>query len=88
MNQQQKIAKSMPHEFRVKLLMIWLPNAKVNLTDENYKNLWNAYFVYIDPDAVKKENCPKCLNNVYEQWWKMQPYLIEAEKEYNLIRNL
>lgn len=88
MNQMQKIAREIPHEYRVKILMIWLKYAQVNWKSEEYKNLWNAYFIYIEPDGVPKTNCPICMQNVYEQWWKMQPYLIEAEQEYNLIESI
>lgn len=89
MNQMQKIAQAIPHEYRVKILLIWMPHAKrMNLTDDNYKNLWNAYFIYIEPDGVKKPDCPQCRQNVFDQWVRMKPYLVEAEKEYNLIDTL
>jgi hypothetical protein len=88
MNQQQKIAQSISHEYRVKILMLWMPHAKMNLSDENYKNLWNAYFIYVDPDGVKKPDCAVCRQNVYDQWVRMKPYLIEAEKEYRVLENI
>jgi hypothetical protein len=58
------------------------------MDDENYQNLFNAYFIYIEPDGIKKTNCPACLQNVYNNWVKMQQALIEAEREYYLIEEL
>lgn len=88
MNDMQKIAGKIPHEYRVKILMIWLPQAKLKLADPFFLNLWNLYFIYIEPNGVKKPNCDKCKLNVFNQWIKLQADLMDAEKEYRLLEKI
>lgn len=82
------MAAAIPHEYREKILLEWIPAAKPNLSNPAFKMLWEAYFIYIDPNAVKKDNCPICLENVLKNWKSMQPYLVEAEQEYNALEKI
>lgn len=84
----KKIANAIPHHYRVQILLIWLPLARVSMADEYYKNLFEAYFIYVDPNGIRKTNCPRCLQNIYNNWKSLQPHLVEAEREYNLIESL
>lgn len=84
----KQMAAAIPHEYREKILLEWIPAAKATMADKAFKALWNAYFIYIDPNAVKKDNCPICLENVLKNWKSMQKYLVEAEKEYNTLEKI
>lgn len=88
MNSMQKLVAKIPHEFRRSILLEWIPTAKPTLANASFKILWEAYFIYVDPNGVKKENCPICLNNVLENWKNMQKYLIEIEQEYSALDQL
>lgn len=81
----QEIAEAIPHEYRHKILLEWLPAARPAMTNPAFKMLWEAYFLYVDPNGVKKNNCPICLDNVLKNWKSMQKYLVEAEQEYNAL---
>lgn len=84
----QKKADNIPHEFRERILLEWLPQVKISHADFAFKMLWEAYYIYIDPDGIPQPNCNICMNNVIKNWRKMQPYLIEAERKYNLLKSL
>lgn len=85
---QKSIAENIPHKIREQILLEWLPDCKPAMSDEGFKLLWEAYFIYIDPNGVRKETCEKCLNNVLNNWKHMQPFLIEAERNHNMIAGL
>lgn len=80
-----KIAAAIPHEYRQQILLDWLPTAKADMSNESFRLLWEAYFIYVDPDAVKKTDCPRCLQNVLDVWKSMAEALMEVEQEYNLL---
>lgn len=82
------IAEAIPHDIRIKILLEWLPNAKPSLTNPYFKLLWEAYFLFIDPNGVKKDNCPICLENVLKNWKSLQKHMVEAEQEYNALKNI
>jgi hypothetical protein len=84
----KQIAEAIPHEYRKKILVDWLPVAKASMGDKAFKMLWEAYFIYIDPNAVRKDNCPICLENVLKNWKSLSPYLVEAEKEFNALEQI
>jgi hypothetical protein len=84
----QRTANLIPHEYRQKILMEWLPDAKPSMTSEAFQNLWEAYFIYIDSDAVRKNNCPICWKNVLDNWKALSPYILEAERNYALIEKM
>lgn len=84
----QKIANSIPHEFRKQILEDWLPVAKASMASPEFVMLWDAYFIYIDPDAVKKTDCPICLGNVKKNWLDLKPYLEEAERNHLLFESI
>ena len=88
MSSMKKIAEAIPHEYREKIILEWLPEAKASMGNEAFKMLWNAYFLYIDPDGIRKENCPYCLENVLKNWKDLSPYLVEAEKEFNALEQI
>ncbi len=88
MNSTAQIAVSIPHEIREKILLQWLHDATPSMQSESMRNLFDAWFIYVDPNGVKKENCPKCVLNVFENWRSMQQDLVEAEREYNLLNEL
>lgn len=81
----KKIAVSIPSEIRQQIVLEWIPGAKAKLSNPQFKMLWETYFIYVDPNGVKKEDCPICLNNVLDFWKDMQPYLVEAEQEYQAL---
>jgi hypothetical protein len=83
-----QIAAAIPHEIRQMILLEWLPVAKASMGNDAFKALYEAYFLYIDPDGVRKDNCPYCLENVLKNWKSMQKYLVDAEQEYNVLENL
>lgn len=85
---QKEIAESIPHEFRKDILLKWLPAAKPNLGSKEFVILWEAYFIYIDPNGVRKDDCPICLNNVLDNWKNLIDRLKEAEQEYNALESL
>lgn len=84
----KQIAENIPHDFRKKILFEWLPFATANMKSMEFKLLWEAYFIYVDPNAVKKEDCPVCLGNVLDTWKKLADAIAKVEKEYNLIEQL
>lgn len=84
----RKIAEAIPHENRVQILVEWLPVAKASMGDDAFKMLYEAFYVYIDPNGIRKDNCPICLQNVLENWKKLSPYLVDAEKEYNALEQI
>lgn len=85
---EQQIAKSIPHEFREKIILEWLPAARPSMASEEFKMLWEAYFIYIDPDGIPKADCPRCLDNVLNNWKHLGKVIAEVEREYNLIEQL
>ena len=84
----KQIAESIPHEYRKKILLEWLPEATPNMSNDAFKLLWEAYFIYIDPNAIKKDNCPICLRNVLKNWQSLSKPLAEAEQEYNALEKI
>lgn len=57
-------------------------------TDYNMNLLFNIWFTFIEPNGVKKLNCPNCLQTVLSNFQYMKGYLIELEKEYQLLNSL
>jgi hypothetical protein len=84
----KQIAESIPHEFRVKILLEWLPEAKASMGDPAFKMLWEAYFMYVDPNGVRKDNCPICHQNVLDNWKHLAKKLTEVEQEYNALEQI
>jgi hypothetical protein len=83
-----QIAANIPHELRQQILLEWIPAAKPTLANPEFKMLWNAYFIYVDPNGVKKDNCPICLENVMKNWKQLQKHLVEAEQQYNALEKI
>ena len=77
-----------PHETRQLILLDWLPNAIANLSNESFRLLWEAYFIYVDPDAVRMENCQSCKDNVLKNWKYLSKGIEAIEKEYNLLEKI
>jgi hypothetical protein len=88
MSSMKQIADKIPHEYRRKIILEWLPVAKATMGNPEFKMLWEAYYIYIDPNGVKKSNCPICLENVLKNWKDLAPHLVEAEKEYNALEQI
>lgn len=84
----RKIAERIPHNFREMILLQWYPGATATLSHEGFRMLFEMFFIYVDPDGVKKTGCQKCLNNIFKNWQDMIPYIEEVEKEYHLIERL
>lgn len=84
----QQIADKIPHEFRKNILLDWLPAARPSMASEQFRMLWEAYFIYVDPDAIKKADCLRCFNNVLENWKHLAKHIAAAEQEYNLLEQL
>lgn len=83
-----KIAESIPHEFRVKILTEWLPVAKASMGNQAFQYLWETYFIYIEPNGERKVKCQQCINNVLDNWRYMQKHLIKAEQDYQLLESV
>lgn len=81
----KQIASSIPHDFRLKILFEWIPIAQASKTNKEFWLLWEAYFIYVDPGAVKKDDCPVCRGNVLDNWKSLAKEIAEVEKEYNLL---
>jgi len=88
MTDMQRLAASIPHDYRKKILLEWLPNVRISWDCKEFKLLWEAYFVYIEPDGLKITNCPKCMSNVIKNWRNLSPLLAAEEQEYNLLEHL
>jgi hypothetical protein len=88
MSSMTQIAAAIPHEYREKIVTQWLPDAKATMGNPAFKMLWNAYFIYVDPNGVRKDNCPICLQNVLDNWKSLAPYLVEVEKEFNSLEKI
>lgn len=84
----KQMAEAIPHDYREKILLEWIPVATSSLADKAFESLLEAYFIYIDPDGIRKDNCPICLANILKNWKSMQKYLLEAEQEYNALENI
>lgn len=82
------IAARIPAEFRRKILLEWIPAAKANMANQEYKMLYEAYFLYVDPNGIRKDDCPICLNNILKTWKDMQQALVEEQQNYNALENL
>lgn len=84
---EQEIISRIPHDIRVKILES-LPAATATLSNPAFQFLWEAFFIYVDPDAVKSDWCPLCLNNVLKNWTKLSEGIAKAVKEYNTFEQL
>lgn len=84
----KNIVSAIPHEYRKKILLEWMPTVLISWRNDSFKLLWEAYFVYVEPNAVRKDDCPICWSNVIKNWANLVPFLIEAEQEYNALENL
>lgn len=85
---EQEIVRKIPHDFREKIIIEWLPVARPSMGNEEFKMLWEAYFIYVDCDAIRKPDCHVCLNNVLNNWRHLAEVIAEVEREYNLIEAL
>lgn len=83
-----EIAANIPHEYRQKILLEWIPAAKATMSNTEFKMLWEAFFIYVDPNGVKKTDCPICFQNVLNNWKHLQKALQEAELEYNTLEKI
>lgn len=83
-----KIAAGIPHEMRQKIILEWIPAATATMSNPEFKMLWEAYFIYVDPNGVKKTDCPICFQNVLNNWKHLQKALQEAELEYNALEKI
>ncbi len=88
MTQSEIIAAGITHELRVKILTEWLPTAIADLSNPGMKALFEAYFIYIEPDGIRNTNCPTCIQNVLNNWKSLQTDLINQEQNYNLLNSI
>lgn len=85
----KELAESIPHEYRNKILFEWLPAVpQATMENPKYKLLFDAYFIYVEPDGIQKTDCPRCLNNILNNWKSLMPHLRDAELEYNTLEKL
>lgn len=82
------VIKRIPRDIRHQVINDHLPKATPTLSDPAFQFLWEAYFIYIDPDAVKASDCPKCLNNVLQNWIFVGKQIAEYEKQLNTLETL
>jgi uncharacterized protein (UPF0212 family) len=54
----------------------------------NMNLLFEVWFSFIEPTAVKKFNCPRCLQNILNNFREMKGALVELEREYQLLNSL
>lgn len=80
------IAK-IPRDIRQKVLEK-IPEAKASLSDPAFQYLWEAYFIYVDPDAVKASDCPSCRSNVLKNWIFLGGQIEAYEKEFNTLEKI
>lgn len=88
MNQMQEIAASVPHEYRQKILLEWLPEATASLHNEAMRLLFDAYYIYVDPNGIKNPNCPKCIASVLNNWKNLVEVLTLEEINYNTLESI
>lgn len=82
------IVNGIPHEYREKILLQWLPGAQPNMGNTEMKLLFEAWFIFVEPNGIKKPDCTICVNNILNNWRGMKDTLIEAEKEYNTLEEI
>lgn len=83
-----QIAQAIPSDVRTKILVDWLPKAVVKYSDPYFRLLWEAYFLYVDPDGVQKTDCPICWGNVHKNWLALERHLKKAEQDHRLLETL
>lgn len=82
------VIQKIPKDIRHKIITEHIPNATPNLSNPAFQYLWEAYFIYIDTDAVKATDCPICLGNVLKNWIFLAGQIAEYEKEFNTLEKL
>lgn len=85
---EKQIAGSIPSEYRRKIILEWLPAARPSMASDEFRILWEMYFIYVDSNAIKKADCPQCLSNVLNNWRHLAKVIAEVERDYNLIESL
>lgn len=85
MTQMELLAGNIPADYRRKILFDWLPTATPALDKPEMLNLFNAWFLFIQPNGVQNRDCPICVNNVLQNWKAMQAALVALEKQDNLL---
>ena len=88
MSPKQRIAQSIPSETRVKILMQWLPLAIGTMACPEMEMLFEAWYLYVEPNGIKKPNCQICVNNILDGWKELKKELIEAEQNSNALEQL
>lgn len=83
----KQLANSIPHDYRVKIIE-WLSVAKSGKPNKEFWLLWEAYFIYVDPNGVKKDDCPQCRGNVLDNWKTLAKEIVEVEKQYNTLEQI
>lgn len=84
----EQIAQSIPHEYRVKILLEWLPVAMADMANEAMRLLFDAWFLFVEPNGIKKADCPICVRNILDNWKQLAEYLAKEEEEDNLLKAL
>jgi hypothetical protein len=82
------VIQKIPRDIRLQIINEHVPAATANLSNPAFQFLWEAYFIYIDPDAVKASDCPLCMGNVLKNWIFMAGQIAEYEKNYNTLEKL
>lgn len=84
----QQLSEKVPHKYRQLILLEWLPVAQPTMENEAMRRLWDAWFVFIEPDGVQNSNCPRCIAGVLNNWLQLTQALTEAEQAYNALQKL
>jgi hypothetical protein len=84
----EQIAKTIPHDIRKKILIVWIPVAMADMNNDAMQLLFEAWFLYVEPNGIKKPDCQLCVNNILAGWHSLKQYLINEERDYDLIEQL
>lgn len=84
----RQIALRIPDNVRSQRLMVDsdpIGNAVPVQTNYAMNLLFEIWFSFVEPNGVKKLNCPGCLKRVLDNFHKMKGELIAIEKDYQLL---
>lgn len=83
-NQYLELAKKIPAEIRSNILNGNMIQQAIGF-NEYMKYLFEAWFLYIDPEGHKDWNCGFCRENVKSNFTKLLPSLLELDKNSKLL---
>lgn len=85
------LAKKIPDRIRSERLMIPAdPIASVQAvsTNKHMLLLFDIYTQFVFPGKDEDRNCWKCMQRIIHCFQEMKPFLMELEKQHNLLKSL